>query len=271
MMATSKNAGRLFVFVVMVALMSGCGSVNFKSFNKSDQAVAQSLTGYINKPEGAGPFPAVVLLPGCSGMEQKESTMADLLVKNGYVVLMVDSFTTRGFPGGVCSNPLRIDALIRAQDAYGGLIYLQTLPFIDPARIALIGWSHGGGAVLNAVDSITYSNFPEAMSQRFRGGIAYYPSCSPWSNYPTTFTTDILLLIGDSDDWTPPKYCESMIKNLSKESSPVELVLYPGAFHAFDNYRSLTTYLGYTLGYNQSAAEDSRKRTLKFLKDHFKK
>lgn len=269
MRAKSKNAGWLFIFIAIGALMSGCGSVNFKSFNKSDQTAAQSLTGYIRKPEGVGPFPAVVILPGCSGMEQKESTMADTLVKNGYVSLIVDSFSPRGLPQGVCNNPGRLDPLIRAQDAYGALIHLQTLPFVDPARIALIGWSHGGWSVLTAVDSVTYSNYPEATSQQFRGVVAYYPPCGPWSNYPTTFTTDILLLIGDSDDWAPSKYCESMIKNLSKESKPVELVLYPGAFHAFDSYGSLRTYLGYTLGHNQSAAEDSKKRTLQFLKEHF--
>lgn len=175
----------------------------------------------------------------------------------------------RGLYEGVCSNPGKLDPLIRAQDAYGALLHLQELPYVDPKRIALIGWSHGGTSSLIAVDSAAYSNYPEEPYRRFKGVVAYYPGCAPWATSPTTFAENILLLIGDSDDWCSPNLCENMIKKLAPESKPVEFVLYPGATHSFDNPQARGFYLGHNLQYSQSATDDSIKRTLQFLKEHF--
>ena len=66
------------------------------------------IQGYLAKPEGAGPFPAVVGLHGCAGMhETTKQRLADALVAWGYVILLVDSFATRGIEhactGGVFS------------------------------------------------------------------------------------------------------------------------------------------------------------------------
>ncbi len=268
-MRETVKIGSLFILVVLASLISGCGTVSFKSYNKSDQAAAQSLMGYITKPEGAGPFPAVVLLPGCSGVEPKESTMADTLVKNGYVALIVDSFTTRSLQS-VCENPRKIDAMTRALDAYGALIHLQTLSFVDPARIGLIGWSHGGLPALTAVDNSLQYFYPDEPDRRFKGAVSYYPWCDYTSR--ANFYTDVLVMIGDSDNWTPAKNCEMMIKDLLPESRPVDLVVYPGVAHAFDNINNLPpkTYQGYSLAYSQSATDDSIRRTLQFLKEHFK-
>ena len=63
----------------------------------------------ILKPDGPGPFPAVVMLHDCSGLGPRSSgaprRWARELVGRGYVVAIPDSFSTRGFPGGVCSDP----------------------------------------------------------------------------------------------------------------------------------------------------------------------
>jgi len=55
------------------------------------------IRGYLAKPEGAGPFPAVIGLHGCAGMtDATKRNLVDELVGSGYVVLLVDSFATRG-------------------------------------------------------------------------------------------------------------------------------------------------------------------------------
>src|SRR5499426_4638624 len=54
------------------------------------------IQGYLAKPEGAGPFPAVIGLHGCAGMlGATKRKLVDALVGWGYVVLLVDSFATR--------------------------------------------------------------------------------------------------------------------------------------------------------------------------------
>jgi dienelactone hydrolase len=56
------------------------------------------------KPDGPGPFPAVVIMHDCSGLGPHSSgspgRWGRALAGRGYVVIIADSFTTRGFPGG---------------------------------------------------------------------------------------------------------------------------------------------------------------------------
>ena len=55
------------------------------------------IEGYPTKPEGSGPFPAVVLLHGCGGWtEAVRQERAAWFTNLGYVALAVDSFATRG-------------------------------------------------------------------------------------------------------------------------------------------------------------------------------
>ena len=108
------------------------------------------------KPEGPGPFPAVVILHDCSGLGPRSSgapeRWARELLPRGYVVVIPDSFTTRGHAGGVCTDPSRSRAEVnprrRAHDAYAALAYARTLPYVDGARVGLMGGSHGGSTTL---------------------------------------------------------------------------------------------------------------------------
>ena len=65
------------------------------------------IQGDLAKPDGAGPFPAVIGLHGCAGMhDTTKRKLVDELVAWGYVILLVDSYATRGIDqactGGVC-------------------------------------------------------------------------------------------------------------------------------------------------------------------------
>src|SRR5215510_12520233 len=58
--------------------------------------LGERIQGDLARPDGPGPFPAVVGLHGCAGMhEATKQRLADQLVGRGYVVLLVDSYATR--------------------------------------------------------------------------------------------------------------------------------------------------------------------------------
>ncbi|MBB3133912.1 hypothetical protein FHS26_001625 [Rhizobium pisi] len=73
------------------------------------------LLGYLSRPQGSGPFPAIVVMHGCEGMRfSVKDLWPKRLVSWGYVVLVVDSFTTRNIKD-TCQSYLPD----RVFDAYG--------------------------------------------------------------------------------------------------------------------------------------------------------
>jgi dienelactone hydrolase len=80
------------------------------------------LRGYLRRPSGTGPIPAVVLLHGCAGFaESLDQKWGPKLAKWGYVILTVDSFSARGLQNGCRGGP-PIDAFF---DAYRALDFLE--------------------------------------------------------------------------------------------------------------------------------------------------
>jgi dienelactone hydrolase len=194
------------------------------------QPSGTSIPIAVSKPDGAGPFPAVVMLHDCSGLGPRSSgapaRWARLLVERGYVVLIPDSFSTRGVPDGVCTNPSRSRLQVapeqRAHDALDALAYAKTLPYVDARHVGVMGGSHGGSTTLLAL-----------RATGFAAGVALYPRCSiAAASY--TPSAPILILAGELDDWTPAAECRPLA-----ERSGVTLHIYPGAHHSFDNDRPI--------------------------------
>jgi dienelactone hydrolase len=67
--------------------------------------VGTALRGLIAKPEGAGPFPAVVMIHDCRGVRHYQHEWVRQLANWGYVALLVNSFFTR-HAAGVCEKLL---------------------------------------------------------------------------------------------------------------------------------------------------------------------
>src|SRR5436190_1692449 len=93
----------------LLALLSACAVPPPVVLESSRTHVSPSIPIRIERPDGPGPFPAIVILHDCSGLGPRSSgapaRWAAEFVKRGYVVAIPDSFTTRGFPNGVCIDP----------------------------------------------------------------------------------------------------------------------------------------------------------------------
>jgi len=226
---------------------------------------ALNLTGRLKKPDGIGPFPAVVLLHGCGGISlRRDNRWAERLAGWGYVALQVDSFGPRGL-SSVCTYSGRDATDIlqqRVTDAYDAKRYLAGLPFVDRSRIAVMGWSHGGATTLDAL----YLK----REDPFRAAIAYYPSCQ---RMLTGLNAPLLILIGEADDWTPAGRC---VEKMPKEqaASEVTLKVYPGAYHGFDMVGANATVRGsrgmHHMQYHPEAEKDSIIRVKAFFEKYLK-
>jgi dienelactone hydrolase len=215
--------------------------IQFRSLDSS----ATVLDGYLYPSTGAGRHPAVVFLHGCSGMFDRstglisrlERDWASVLNGDGYSVLMVDSFRPRSIDQ-TCApatyNPAVVAA--RPKDAYGALYYLQNQSFVRGDRIALIGWSAGGGTVLRTIPQQNGGRPASLPQGDFRVAVAFYPALCSDQREAASWTSNIplLVLFGAADVWTPLAPCQNFIAGALARGSRIELHTYPGAYHAFD-------------------------------------
>jgi dipeptidyl aminopeptidase/acylaminoacyl peptidase len=131
------------------------------------RTAADSIEGYLSKPEGGGPFAATVYLHGCAGLsENVRKNIARLMTGWGYVSLAVDSFAPRGIKDQ-CTHL----APTRLGDALAGLSYLSHLPFVDSQRIAVVGSSQGAVVALKLVSTYDEEIFDGPRNLSCRRGL----------------------------------------------------------------------------------------------------
>jgi dienelactone hydrolase len=257
---------------VIIAMLTGCAaaiaetSASVVDF-ETPLSRLQPLQGYLRQPVGAGPSPAVVLLHSCNGNWRRlDERWGKLIASWGYVTLTVDSFGPRGL-SNTCSSGAPVDL---AFDAYRALGYLVQQRFVDPTRVAVLGFSQGAWQALTSVER---GIVEQASPNKFRAAIGFYPHCLGFKGNMTVRT---LILIGELDDWTLATECRNMVDGrddwgISRQKDqgiPIKLIVYPGAYHAFDA-AGLTTpvlLLGHRLEYNASATDQSMSAVQEFLR-----
>ena len=217
------------------------------------------LTGYLAKPEGEGPFPAVVFMHGCEGIWEATEVWSDRLVAWGYVVLSVDSLTPRG-EKYICGRITAANYWVRVLDAYGAKRYLSTRPFVDPTRIAVMGMGYGGDAVLRSIKQSTSTGLD---MRPFRAAVAFYPICGE----PEQIDTPTLVLIGSADHWGT--WAEDCVRYLDRLPPPHEMTLkvFPGAHHVFDHPGLDFEDNGLIVRSDPEAAAEAIRMTREFLSE----
>lgn len=183
------------------------------------------ITATISKPEGSGPFPAVIVLHDCGGVSPKDRDWAKRLAGWGYVAVLPDSFGSRGH-GNLCTDVEKVGAQQRVQDVIGTAEYLATLPYVQKGKIAVLGFSHGGWTIMKGIQENSYWD-----AYGIRGAVAYYPYCT--ASQDRHVVLPVKILIGEKDDWTTPDRCRAVVA-AAKNPALISLIVYPGAYHSFD-------------------------------------
>jgi dienelactone hydrolase len=222
------------------------------------------LSAELYRPPGKGPFPAVILLYPCSGRlpARIEQTDAARYTALGYAVLALDNFTARGIADGGCTGGgASVDGVM---DAYGALTHLAGLPFIDPERIAIVGYAFGANVALSAVEF----DGPERLFDRqFAAAVAYSPYCPE----KLAVSVPTLILTGALDAWAPPRSCERMMAHRTGLGASMRLVVYPEAHHAFNLPVESRRFYGQQLEYNEAADRAAWNETAALLRQAFRR
>ena len=275
----------LALTILAVLALNGCAATTFPSTSPvpcnacGPARTPEMISGIVSKPDGDGPFPALVSLHGCSG--RVSSRWHHYLVSLGYVVLAVDSFSKRGI-SSVCKGKASVHSstfgsgkmtpLERVLDAYGGLNFLATLPYVDRDRVGVIGWSHGGAVSLRSL-LIANEGFwwPKDAPLKFAAGVSFYPTCTSHNTVSPGYYAPLLVLIGEKDTWATPDRCISLVRRgVRAGDEPLSVHVFPDSYHGFDCGNCSYNFMGHRIEGNPAARSQARSMVAEFLERHLK-
>jgi len=276
---------RLLLLALTVVAAASCGHARATFLNATPSAPL-AIPAETYRPDGPGPFPAVVLMHGCEGVSENSRRWARWLQERGYIAVVVDSWTPRGLAETCTFTVQDPPNTARFDDAVGALRYLHAMPDVDRRRIGVMGWSNGG------VFAIAVVNGPSLERAKARGvvmpepgfaaAIGIYPGgCESLSGERAV--RPLLVIIGDADDWTRAATCGRMVDAMRAKGADVAIEILPGAYHYFDFVGQQRTVLahvgndnkpggccGATVAYDEAAFAVARRRVAEFLGYHLR-
>lgn len=196
--------------------------------------------------------PTVLVFHGCSGQTaQYVEHVTNWLQPKGYHLVFVDSLKARGIPLSNKEYPVCDGKVLwgseRAQDVFAALALLDNYPLVDQQALALLGYSHGGWTIYDALSQVGHEGHgytapaAEALAG-VQGVITYYPFCGfPAQHAQSGIALDIpvLMFLASADTVVSPQECLSAAANFA--SQPLDIRQFAGAQHVFDQPSGLNS------------------------------
>ena len=255
---------RYAIFVIIAALVASPAQAQ-KREKVTIEISGGAFSGVLYVPDKT-PAPAVIVLHTAYGqVEEADEKFAAALAKEGFVALAPNYLE-------IVKDKLWSPAL--DQQLRDTLNWLENRPEVANKKLGAVGFSLGAHAIsLSALDA------------RLKAVVVYYgaydvraakrTNLAPNIKVPVDFAAEVkapaLLLHGADDDEIPVSNARAMEAALKAAGKPVELVVYPGAYHRFDRgdvstRMSSRSRSAYTYRYSSEAANDAWARTLAFFK-----
>jgi dienelactone hydrolase len=202
--------------------------------------VIDALISEVLLPAGDGPFPVVVQMHGCGGLQQPmQRRYAEAALEAGVAVVILDSLAPRGIGRRearltICSG-LRLRGAERAEDLRIALDWIHGQPWADARRIAAAGWSHGAWSVMEALAADDGHAGVAALQLAvlvypYAGPLAHTASRGWGRNRPA-----VLACTGGRDAVVGRLAPRRAIARLKADGLDVDLLELPEATHGFDD------------------------------------
>lgn len=181
----------------------------------------------------SAPYPAVVISHGSGGIRgDREEKYAKALNDVGIAALIPRSNQSRTV-GSTSNDQGQVSFASVLQDDLAALKLLANDPRIRPDKIGIMGFSRGG-VMSNLSAHLPFAKAVAGDGVQFAAHLSVYPGCNWRVENWVTAKTPFLMLMGAKDDWTPISSCEPIIDRLRAAGTPIEVKIYPGAYHGFD-------------------------------------
>lgn len=262
----------LTLTIVTVCGTGACAAQDTVYFPSADGRT--EIVGYVFKPDGPGPFPAIVMLHGRAGpyssrvsrdcalvqraqpspcnaasLSQRHLMWGNFWSQRGILAIHVDSFGPRGaghgFGRSTHDDPQRDsvnERAVRPLDADGALAYLRTRSDVRRESVALQGWSNGASTALN----VMYRQASNAASNAagnadgstgFAAALVFYPGCGPAALLSQRYQAGapLTVFLAADDEEVSAVSCRKVLSGAPAGPGKVDVVWYDGATHGFDD------------------------------------
>jgi len=215
----------------------------------------------LQMPAGKGPFPAVMLVPGCSGFESRlwkghYERAAQRLKELGFVTIRVDYLAAADSNScEVIMNPAEL-----GDDVATAANYLREQSYVKPEAVNLLAWSYGGVPAFHALRK-TDSRAPV----QFATAIAYYPYISLPEQLKVQ--TPVLVLCTRQDVDSACSRVETLLTD-DPAKGRLRIVKYADGYHGFDNSdlpAKMETANGRVMGYKEGTSATAWAEVIGFL------
>jgi carboxymethylenebutenolidase len=230
-----------------------------------------SMPGYLARPSGAGPHPAVIVWMEIFGVNSHIRDVTERVAREGYVALAPNFFhrtapdievgyDEAGMAAGIAElNKLRTDQMVA--DARAALAFLRARPDVRPDRIGAMGFCIGGHMTY-----LTAAETDIAAAASFYGGGIAAPEGFGGGPSPVQRTAKIrgriLCLFGAKDALIPKDQVDAIRQALADAGTRHELVVYDGADHGFFCDQRAT--------YHEVSAKDAWQRVKRLFAEELK-
>jgi dienelactone hydrolase len=192
------------------------------------------ITAFLRMPEKApAPVPLVITSIGSGGFASgREVLYANAIASAGIAMMAVDSFGSRGF-SETTSDQGRISLATSCADAVYALGHMSGDTRFDRDRIALFGYSRGGGAVMMTNNERLQAAIL-GSKQRFAAYLAMYPSVWLRWTHPAPTPGPIFAVFAEQDDMAPLVRERERVAELTQAGATFETLVIPEVGHSFD-------------------------------------
>ncbi|MFK0006010.1 dienelactone hydrolase family protein [Paenarthrobacter sp. NPDC090520] len=191
-------------------------------------APGTDISGYLARPEGGKPGPAVLICHENRGLTPHIQDVARRFAKEGYAALALDLLSREGGtatmdPDAVPGALTNAGAQRHVNDFKAAFDYLNGQDFVDQGRIAMVGFCFGGG--------ITWQSSTEI--QGLKATSAFYGPAPDLAKVPGIKPAVYGVYAEKDARITGPM--PQLKEALDKTTVKHQLKVYPGVDHAFHN------------------------------------
>jgi carboxymethylenebutenolidase len=192
---------------------------------------ALELHGFMHRPEGSGPFPAILYNHGSEPRPGSKPELGRLFSAKGYVFFVPHRRGQGRSPRD--GRVLTLGALalneMQLEDQLAALDYLKRLSYVDPGRIAVAGCSFGGIQTILAVEANADRKLGLRAAVDFAGAAETWRTSIALQERMIRAvrkaTIPVMLIQAKNDYDTAPSY--ALAKELEKLGKPYQLSIYP--------------------------------------------